>query len=119
MAVLESADHRGLVDDLPARGVDDDGALLELADERLADVALGLRAERDVHAEHVRLREHLVDTFSNQRSPNKLKVSIDHTADWWLGDLDGPWFHALETAVQAEWGVEPLRIREGGVRRLP
>ena len=61
MAVLERADHRGLVDDLPARGVDDDGALLELADERLADVALGLRAERDVHAEHVRLREHLVE----------------------------------------------------------
>lgn len=44
------------------------------------------------------------------------QVTIDHTADWWLGDLDDPWFKALETAVCEEWGVEPLRIREGGVR---
>jgi di- and tripeptidase len=36
-------------------------------------------------------------------------------ADWWLGDLDDPWFKALERAVQDEWGTEPLRIREGGV----
>lgn len=44
------------------------------------------------------------------------QVTINHTADWWLGDLDDPWFKALETAVREEWGVEPLRIREGGVR---
>lgn len=47
-------------------------------------------------------------------SPN-FKVSIDHTADWWLGNLDDPWFKALEGAIQEEWGVDPLRIREGGV----
>lgn len=40
---------------------------------------------------------------------------MDHTADWWLGDLDDPWFKALENAVYNEWGIEPLRIREGGV----
>lgn len=40
---------------------------------------------------------------------------MDHTADWWLGVLDDPWFKALESAVQQEWGIEPLRIREGGV----
>lgn len=42
-------------------------------------------------------------------------MTIDHTADWWLGNLDGPWFKALETAVRDEWNVEPLLIREGGV----
>ena len=36
-------------------------------------------------------------------------------ADWWLGNLDDTWFHALEDAVRDEWAVEPLRIREGGV----
>ncbi len=41
---------------------------------------------------------------------------MKETADWWLGQLDGPWFQALESAVQEEWGVAPLRIREGGVR---
>ena len=48
-------------------------------------------------------------------SPNKLQISIDHTADWWLGNLDDPWFKALEGAIRDEWGVDPLRIREGGV----
>lgn len=47
------------------------------------------------------------------------QVTIDQTADWWLGSLDDPWFHALESAVKDEWGVDPLRIREGGVRVLP
>lgn len=40
---------------------------------------------------------------------------MDHTADWWLGDLAHPWFRALEGAIRDEWGTEPLRIREGGV----
>lgn len=83
-----------------------------------AHVSVRIVPDQDLETIAKGLREHLVDTFGKQRSPNKLKVSIDHTADWWLGDLDGPWFHALETAVQAEWGVEPLRIREGGVRHL-
>lgn len=43
------------------------------------------------------------------------QISIDHKADWWLGNLDDPWFKALEGAIQDEWGVQPLRIREGGV----
>lgn len=38
-----------------------------------------------------------------------------HTADWWLGELDDPYFKALANAVKEEWNVEPLRIREGGV----
>jgi len=44
-----------------------------------------------------------------------LQVNVEHTADWWLGNLNDPWFKALESAVQEEWDVEPLRIREGGV----
>lgn len=44
------------------------------------------------------------------------QVTIDRKADWWLGDLDDAWFQALESAIRDEWGVTPLRIREGGVR---
>ena len=44
---------------------------------------------------------------------------MNHTADWWLGNLDDHWFKALESAVEEEWGVEPLRIREGGVSFIP
>jgi hypothetical protein len=41
---------------------------------------------------------------------------VDHTADWWLGDLTHPWFLELERAIYDEWGTEPMRVREGGVR---
>jgi len=41
---------------------------------------------------------------------------VDHTADWWLGDLTHPWFLELERAIYDEWGAEPMRVREGGVR---
>jgi di- and tripeptidase len=41
---------------------------------------------------------------------------VDHTADWWLGDLTHPWFLELERAINDEWGAEPMRVREGGVR---
>ena len=47
------------------------------------------------------------------------KVKIDHQADWWLGRLDDEWFEFLEASVKEEWGVTPLRIREGGVSFLP
>jgi len=41
-----------------------------------------------------------------------------HTADWWLGELEDPYFKALANAVKEEWNMEPLRIREGGVSSL-
>lgn len=47
--------------------------------------------------------------------PYICQVNVNHTADWWLGRLDDFWFEALENSVREEWGVEPLRIREGGV----
>ena len=46
---------------------------------------------------------------------NLPKINVEHTADWWLGNLDDHWFESLESAVREEWGEEPLRIREGGV----
>jgi acetylornithine deacetylase/succinyl-diaminopimelate desuccinylase-like protein len=61
------------------------------------------------------LRYHLEGAFKDLNSPNTIKITVEHTADWWLGDLDGVWYSSLEKAVSQEWGVEPLRIREGGV----
>ena len=61
------------------------------------------------------LQSHLENAFATLQSPNKLQVKIEHTADWWLGNLEDPYFQALENAVREEWGTEPLRIREGGV----
>ncbi|KIJ60273.1 hypothetical protein HYDPIDRAFT_117355 [Hydnomerulius pinastri MD-312] len=77
-------------------------------------VSLRIVPDQDLDTISQALVSHLKSSFGVLQSPNKLSVSIDHTADWWLGDLDDPWFKALESAVQEEWGVEPLRIREGG-----
>ncbi|KAJ8090465.1 hypothetical protein PM082_019063 [Marasmius tenuissimus] len=60
------------------------------------------------------LHNFLLGSFQALNSPNKLEVNVDHTADWWLGNLDDPWSKDLESAIQEEWGAEPLRIREGG-----
>ncbi|GJJ15699.1 hypothetical protein Clacol_009977 [Clathrus columnatus] len=60
------------------------------------------------------LVKHVVGSFEKLKSSNTLKVSIDRTADWWLGDLESQYFKMLEKAVEDEWGITPLRIREGG-----
>ncbi|KAG8878994.1 hypothetical protein FRB97_002042 [Tulasnella sp. 331] len=52
--------------------------------------------------------------FAGLHSPNSLEIHIDRTADWWIGNLDHPLFKALDRAIEEEWGVKPLRIREGG-----
>ncbi|KAH9933265.1 Zn-dependent exopeptidase [Amylocystis lapponica] len=97
-----------------------------------AHVSVRIVPDQDLATIANALREHLRESFDKTQSPNELharpsrshlalicsyactQVSIDHTADWWLGDLDDPWFLALESAVRDEWGTEPLRIREGG-----
>jgi len=77
-------------------------------------VSLRIVPDQKLEAISEGLVEHLKASFARMHSPNKLEVTINHTANWWLGKLDDPWFHALETAVRDEWGIEPLRIREGG-----
>ncbi|KAH9924603.1 Zn-dependent exopeptidase [Epithele typhae] len=79
-----------------------------------AHVSLRIVPDQDLATIAASLRQHFADEFKRMKSPNQLKVSIDHTADWWLGNLDDQWFRALEDAVRDEWEVEPLRIREGG-----
>ncbi|EMD39729.1 hypothetical protein CERSUDRAFT_150401 [Gelatoporia subvermispora B] len=79
-----------------------------------AHVSLRIVPDQDLDEVAKCLRDHLLASSQKLRSPNELQVTIDHTADWWLGNLDDPWFRALEDAVRDEWATEPLRIREGG-----
>ncbi|KAJ7043858.1 hypothetical protein C8F04DRAFT_1070669 [Mycena alexandri] len=79
-----------------------------------SQVSLRIVPDQDLDTITKSLSLHLETSFNDLKSPNKLKVSVEHTADWWLGELDDFWFKALESAVQQEWGMEPLRIREGG-----
>lgn len=61
MTVFECTNQRCLVDDFSASSVHDDRALLELPDHLLVHHAFRVLPERDVHAKHVRLCEHLVE----------------------------------------------------------
>lgn len=79
-----------------------------------ASVSIRIVPDQDLETIAKSLREYLQTTFANMRSPNTLEITTNHMADWWLGNLDDLWFTALEDAVRDEWGVEPLRIREGG-----
>lgn len=42
-------------------------------------------------------------------------MTIDHRADWWLGSPDSKYSKALAQAIEREWGVLAVNIREGGV----
>ncbi|KIY51502.1 Zn-dependent exopeptidase, partial [Fistulina hepatica ATCC 64428] len=60
------------------------------------------------------LQPFLHSSFEKLGSPNKLDVHIDKKTDRWLGELNDPCFKSLEKATYDEWGIMPLRIREGG-----
>ncbi|KAI6129690.1 glutathione degradosome [Pisolithus croceorrhizus] len=79
-----------------------------------AQVSLRIVPDQDLESVSRSLVSHLQASFNSSQSPNALSVTIERTADWWLGDLDDPLFIALESAIHEEWGVQPLRIREGG-----
>nr|GAT50616.1 beta-Ala-His dipeptidase [Mycena chlorophos] len=79
-----------------------------------SQVSIRIVPDQDLDTVAKSLCQHLETSFEALKSPNKLKLAVKHTADWWLGELDGFWFDALENAVAEEWGVRPLRIREGG-----
>ncbi|KAF5382706.1 hypothetical protein D9615_002814 [Tricholomella constricta] len=79
-----------------------------------SQISLRIVPDQDLDTIVKALCAHLESSFETLQSPNKLKIKVEHTADWWLGNLDDHWFEALESAVQDVWGVAPLRIREGG-----
>ncbi|QRW20092.1 Gly-Xaa carboxypeptidase [Rhizoctonia solani] len=79
-----------------------------------AKVSIRIVPDQDTDEIATSLVNHVNNAFEELQSPNVLKVQIDRTADWWLGELDDDYFRALEDAVRNEWQVEPLRIREGG-----
>ncbi|EGN97989.1 hypothetical protein SERLA73DRAFT_169073 [Serpula lacrymans var. lacrymans S7.3] len=77
-------------------------------------LSLRVVPDQDLQSIANSLVDHLKTSFQKLNSPNEFDVNVNHTADWWLGNLDDPWFQTLEAAVRDEWGVDPLRIREGG-----
>ncbi|KAI9446065.1 Zn-dependent exopeptidase [Lactarius indigo] len=79
-----------------------------------AQVSLRIVPDQSLDAVCTSLVQHIRASFDALCSANSIKVTVEHTADWWLGDLAHPWFLELERAIHDEWGSEPMRVREGG-----
>ncbi|KZV68817.1 Zn-dependent exopeptidase [Peniophora sp. CONT] len=79
-----------------------------------AQVSIRIVPDQDLDTITAQLCSFIRETFAGMNSAHKLSVSVDHAADWWLGELEHPWFLALESAIRDEWGVQPMRVREGG-----
>lgn len=79
-----------------------------------AQVSLRIVPDQSLDAVCASLVQHIRASFDALCSANSIKVTIEHKADWWLGDLTHPWFLELERAIRDEWGSQPMRVREGG-----
>ncbi|ORY68046.1 hypothetical protein BCR35DRAFT_294767 [Leucosporidium creatinivorum] len=79
-----------------------------------AAVSIRIVPDQSLLAIIEQLKSHLAKSFGSLRTVNQLSIDINHVADWWLGDIDSPYFTAFASCIQAEWGIQPLFIREGG-----
>ncbi|KAL9544998.1 hypothetical protein MBANPS3_007346 [Mucor bainieri] len=60
------------------------------------------------------LKIYAYQIFDQLKSDNQIKVDIQSSADYWLGDPTSEYFKAAERAIESEWHMKPLCIREGG-----
>lgn len=86
-----------------------------------AQVSLRIVPDQDLPSIEASLLEHVQSTFNSlypTTSPsmvkNKVSVTVDHRADWWMGSDSSQYFLLLREAVKEEWNAEPISIREGG-----
>ncbi|OZJ03237.1 hypothetical protein BZG36_03438 [Bifiguratus adelaidae] len=61
-----------------------------------------------------RFEDYVQKMFATLDTDNKIEVQVLTSADWWLGDPSNEYFTAAAEAIEKEWGIMPLYIREGG-----
>lgn len=81
---------------------------------RLAKAALSIRLVPNQEASDVAqsLITYLETSFEHLDSKNKLRVTIDHQAEPWLGDFNNEIFQTLEQAIMNVWGPTLGQRRE-------
>lgn len=80
-----------------------------------ASISLRIVPDQDITTVKTSLLAFLTSQFDSFSSTNKLRVTIDHEAEPWLGSPSNQAFQTLEKGIREVWGVEkPLYIREGG-----
>lgn len=75
-----------------------------------------IRTVADQKPEKVKecVTKHLETRFAQRNSPNRLTVTMTHSASTWFTDPKTPHFKAAAAAVEYVHGVEPDLICEGG-----
>ncbi|KAF8259857.1 hypothetical protein EI94DRAFT_959137 [Lactarius quietus] len=94
---------------------DEEAALFRLQESATQQSAASLSARWQSTAcadpgSRVSLLDAVCASFDALCSAKSIKVTVEHTADWWLGDLTHPWFLELERAIRDERGSEPMRF---------
>lgn len=85
-----------------------------------ASISVRIVPDQELSVIKDQLVEYLESEYLRFGSDNKLKITIDHEAEPWLGDPENDAFRTLEEAIMNAWSedkegrTKPLYIREGG-----
>lgn len=79
-----------------------------------ADVSMRIVPDQDLNDIIMKFQRYVKQVFVNLQSTNDLKITIGHRANWWLGKVKSPYFKLAEQAIEEQWKMKPLHIREGG-----
>lgn len=60
------------------------------------------------------LKRHVESEFSKLGSMNRVELLVERVGGWWEAEQDSAWLLMLEEAIEKEWGMKPLYVREGG-----
>jgi di- and tripeptidase len=79
-----------------------------------ASVSMRVVPDQDLSEIGIQFEEYIKQVFKETNSDNCITTTIESAAEYWLGNLDSKYFKAVERAVEEEWNIKPLYIREGG-----
>ncbi|RHZ75258.1 hypothetical protein Glove_216g180 [Diversispora epigaea] len=79
-----------------------------------ANVSMRIVPDQDLNVIVKDFQSYVKSIFETLKTENDLSITIDNKTDWWLGDIGSKYYKATEQAIEQEWGIKPLYIREGG-----
>ncbi|KAI9305332.1 hypothetical protein BJ944DRAFT_161937, partial [Cunninghamella echinulata] len=83
---------------------------------RRASAAVSMRIvpDQDISEICQLFKNYVQEAFAATGSENDISIDIQSASEYWLGNPDNEYFKAVERAIENEWNVKPLYIREGG-----
>jgi di- and tripeptidase len=77
-------------------------------------VSMRIVPDQDLNDVINKFQRYIKRVFVELQSTNTLTITVGHRANWWLGNTVSKYFKAAERAIEQEWKMKPLHIREGG-----